>query len=201
MKPDTVILGGDLFDLFSFNRFCRKIIARPKDEIEDARKVITEVTTYLRRKIKGVRIVILTGNHDARALAAAYDKDPAIAALLEMLGVQKLWDFDGCETIYDPRQEFLLNGIVFMHGYRPAGKHYLHNLRPTVTGHTHTLQLWKAIPIVDPITQETRFIWEMNCGYLGDPDSVPMSYPKQKYQHYVHGFGWIDEHGPRPIAL
>jgi hypothetical protein len=44
-------------------------------------------------------------------------------------------------------------------------------------------------------------VYELNAGYLGDPHAKALSYTASKLIDWTHGFGFIDEFGPRFIQL
>jgi hypothetical protein len=108
----------------------------------------------------------------------------------------KLFEFPGVKTQDSQRAELVLDGIMFMHGYRSkAGDHANHNNLSTVCGHSHRGS-------VSFLRRGDEVIWELNCGFLGDPSSVPLSYTRQRtVSNWTQGFGVIDKQGPRFIPL
>lgn len=66
--------------------------------------------------------------------------------------------------------------------------------RPVVCGHSHRAGLFFK-------NYGDATLFEMNAGYLGDPESKALSYTPQKHTHWTHAFSVIDEHGPRVITL
>jgi hypothetical protein len=186
---------GDLFDLFSFNRFRIVPLKTASDEIREARATGTEMWRRIREKSPGTRCIQIRGNHDSRVTARAFDIDPRMGQLLEELGISKWWDFEGVETVYDEREEVLIDGNLYTHGHTKFGAHAPWYQRNVVHGHLHrgAVAYYKLF--------QTHHVWELDVGYLGDPTSVPLSYPKTKHQHWTWGFGWIDQWGPRFIQL
>lgn len=194
-KPKVCVQMGDLFDLFSFNRFRIVPLKTASDEIREARETGLEMWRRIREKTPGTQCVQLVGNHDARALARAYDLDPRMGALLEELGISRFWDFEGVKTYHDEREEVIIDGNLYTHGFTKFGAHAPWFQRNTVCGHLHrgAVQYHKLF--------QNKHVWELNVGYLGDPTSVPLSYTKTKHQHWTWGVGWIDPWGPRFIQL
>ncbi len=199
-SPRLVVIGGDLYDFFSCNPFARYPVLLPQNEFRKGRLCGEEFFELIRAAAPKAEIVLLKGNHDDRPRKRAYEADPMLGALLDELGLDKIWEFPKVKTIQDSRQEFIHEGVCYMHGYKRAGQHLLHNLMNTVTGHTHTAGV-AFRPLLDPVNGRGRIIWEANGGFLGDPLSLPMSYPKQKHQHAAHACVEVDEVGPRVILL
>lgn len=46
-----------------------------------------------------------------------------------------------------------------------------------------------------------KTLYELNAGYLGDPESKALSYTPTKITNWTLGWGYIDEDGPRFVAL
>lgn len=191
-QPDIVVQIGDVYDLFSMSRFSKPLdLMTPKEEISQAR-VLGEALWKRVRKTTNAQCYQILGNHDIRPQRGIIDKYPEIASLID---IKHLWKFDGVTTIHDPRQELIIEGIVFMHGYRSKlGDHAKFNLQSTVCGHTH-----RGGVVIFP--HNNRYIFELNAGYLGDPESAALSYTPQKISQWTHGLGLIDKHGPRFIPI
>lgn len=108
----------------------------------------------------------------------------------------ELFSFKGVTTQPSERDELILEGILFMHGFRSKlGDHVYHNQLSTVVGHSH--QGGCAY-----VRKGNKTLWELNCGFIGDPDSVPMSYTRQRtISRWTQGYGIIDKFGPRFVPL
>ena len=68
---------------------------------------------------------------------------------------------------------------------------FSYNMMNSVVGHSH-LGGTVFLPFKDNI------LWELNCGYIGDPESLALSYTAQKkVSKWTLGYGVIDDVGPR----
>lgn len=196
LKPLHIVQLGDLYDFYSFSRFPRTHnLMTPLQEVEQGRK---EAEAFWRdiRKAAGPKAECyqLIGNHDARPAKRVLEKAPELGHLVER-GLSGLWDFKDVTTMPSDREELVLSGIVFHHGWRKHGDHVKHNHQSTVVGHLHT-----GGTVFVAIKGETLF--ELNAGYIANPLAVPMSYGAQKrFRKETQGVGWIDDLGPRFIPL
>ena len=102
------------------------------------------------------------------------------------------------------RSPFKLGDVSFMHGHLTGlGAHARKYLRSVVCGHTH-----RGGCVTIPMGEDggagsnaPRTLFELNAGFLGDPQSRPLSYRPTKINEWTIGFGYIDEWGPRFIPL
>lgn len=188
-----IIQLGDLFDMYSVSKYVRTFdLITPKDEFEQGRSTASEVWRILKKRAPKALCYQLLGNHDARGFKRLMEKAPELASLVSF---KSLFEFEGVKTIHDPTQELILEDIVFMHGFRSKlGDHVIHNRMSTVCGHSH-----KGGVLFFPHKNEMLF--ELNAGYLADSDTVPMRYSMQRISRNTHGFGLIDEYGPRFIPI
>lgn len=187
-QPDYIIQMGDLYDCYSQSRFAKKIID-PEWEIKESRKYAEWFWAEAHKVSKKASKIQLLGNHDNRIILRAIDKCPE---LLPFLKWENAFKFNGVRTIYDTRAEFVLEGINLTHGHRKHGTHMLENMMPTVCAHTHTGGIVYK-------TFRDNMIWELNVGYAANPESDALAYAPKAYVNWTHGFGAIDEHGPRFI--
>ena len=200
---DYVVQIGDLFDMFSAGRWARSFdLITPKEEFTQAREMGEEFWRELRKRCPSAQCFQIMGNHDDRPLKQILEKAPELASLLD---VRHLWEFEGVTTVHDGRQELVLEGICFMHGFRSKlGDHAKWNQLRTCTGHSHRggVHYFPVRTLRDGKLISTT-AWEMNAGYLGDPTQVPLQYSKQMLTNWTLGFGIIDGLGPRfcPINL
>lgn len=196
IKPDYVIQMGDLYDMYSWSKFpFKRDVFTPEAELGVGRQMAEEMWSRIRKASPKSKCHQLIGNHDERPAKRLLERNPEFLTLYD--GVRdKLFNFDGVTTQPNERQELVLDGIMFLHGYRSRlGDHARHNHMPTVCGHSHTGG-------VCYLRQGTRTIWELNSGYIADPTSTPMSYTRQRtISHWTHGVGLIDKWGPRFIPL
>lgn len=195
LKPKVIVQLGDLFDLYSFSRFARSFnVLTPAQEIKKGRRDAEYFWKEMRAAAgPGTQCFQLIGNHDERIAKKAMGLLPEFEQFLEE--VQHLWKFDGVKTQDSERDELILDGVCYMHGFRKFGDHMRHNLMNTVCGHSH-------LGGAQFMRLGEKTIWELNAGFIANPDCVPMSYSKQaRISRHTQGAGWIDEHGPRFIPF
>ncbi len=193
LKPKVVVQLGDLYDLYSFSRFPRSLnVITPAQEIKQGRKGAEEMWKAVQQAAgKDVECWQLKGNHDARLARSIANALPEV----EGMAALGLWNFPGVTTLSAERDELILDGIVYMHGFRKFGDHVRYNLMSTVCGHSH-LGGVAFLPL------KNKILFELNAGYLGNPKSTALSYTQQaKISRWSKGIGFIDEHGPRFIPL
>lgn len=192
LRPKIVIQIGDVRDLFSYGRFPRSLnVMTPAQEIKQGTRAIEDMWRAIRAAAgKGVECFQLRGNHDERITKQI------LSALPEVEGVvQDLWSFEGVTTMAAEREELIIDRVVYMHGYRNFGDHVKYNLMSTVCGHSH-------VGGVVYLPRKDDILFELNCGYLGNPKSTALSYTKQsKISKWTRGLGVIDDLGPRFIPL
>lgn len=195
-KPDIIVQLGDLFDLFNWFRDSQsREVMTPRDELSLAR---WEADAFWGRMAdaapKAARFQIL-GNHCVRILKKCTRGAAELEGVLEMLDFRQLWRFPGVETMPDSRTPLEAGGIVFHHGWQSSlGRHCQHFLRNTVVGHTHHGGVYF-------VRHFDRTLWELNCGYIADPNSPAMSYTFASVSRSVPGYGWVDGRGPRFVPL
>lgn len=185
-EPDYIVQMGDLYDCYAQSRFAKKM-TDPEWEIKEAKKYGDWF--WGEAKKLNVKCIQLLGNHDNRPLHRAVEKCPEILPFLKW---ENAFKFKGVKTVYDTRAEFVLDGVNWTHGHRQHGTHMLENMMPTICGHTHTGGVVFK-------TFRNNLIWELNVGYAGDPTSEALAYTPKQYVNWTHGFGALDEHGPRFI--
>jgi len=197
LKPDLVVQVGDLYDLFSFSRFPRSHnVMTPKRELEIGRADAAAFWKAVRAAAgKKARLHQLIGNHDERIVKRVMEALPEFEPFLVDVH-RRLWEFDDVTTQPSERDELVIGGICYMHGFRSKlGDHAWHNRMSTVTGHSH-------VGGVIYHRLGNRTTWELNAGYLGNPYTRPLSYGMQRrFARWTHGVGVIDERGPRFIPL
>lgn len=183
-QPDYIIQIGDLYDQYAFSRFARKNITLPQQELESARHFGQKMWAEIRAVSPKSKCVQLLGNHDVRLIKRAEEKIPEAQELVKAT-LLELYRFDGVKTIEDEREEFELEGIVFLHGYRNRlGDHRDYNLAHTVCGHSH-------IGGVVFRQHRRQIYWELNVGYLADQSKEPLRYGQQGFRKWTLGYGII----------
>lgn len=194
-KPRRIVQIGDLYDMYCASKFPRsQNVYSPEEEETLARHGAETMWSTLRRICPEAECVQLKGNHDIRPLKRTLESAPSLEHVIAK-HLDHLMTFDGVKLIVDPRQEYIVDGIQFIHGYRSKlGDHRDYTLMHTVCGHSH----------VGGVTFKRlrgQTLWELNCGYAGDPESKALGYTPQRLTHWTHGLGAIDELGPRFVSL
>lgn len=104
-QPDTVILGGDIFDLAEFGRY--SVDPREWDIVGKIKWVHTFLSD-IRNSAPDAEIVFIEGNHEHRLLRYLTDNAPALKVLLSDLHgwtVPKLLGLDKYEVRYVARAD------------------------------------------------------------------------------------------------
>lgn len=190
-QPEFVILDGDAWDMFSHGRFPRSHnVFTPRQEEELARKANEDFWREVKRRCPKAACTQMMGNHDIRPLKQILAVYPSAEDWIKR-EMQRLFSFDGVETIFDYRQEVMIGSIMIHHGYRSKlGDHRDYTHHNAIVGHTH-----RGGVVFRRIHGQT--LWELNCGFAGDPESKGLSYTPQKITDWTPGFGFVDEYGPR----
>ena len=195
LKPQIVLQIGDALDLMSWGRFPRSTcLMTPAQELKRGRAQAEEFWQRVRAAAgKRAKLYQLIGNHDERPAKRMLSQLPDFEPFLD--DYASWWRFDGVHTQPSQREELILGGVVFMHGYRKHGEHVKHNLKNTVVGHSH-------VGGVVYLRLGNRTLWELNAGYLGNPRTVALSYTAQaKISKWTPGMGEIEDGQPRFITL
>lgn len=189
-KPDVVIQIGDLYDQLSFSKYSKdpsKTSYSPREEAQ----IGYEQAAGMWDELSGFERYQLPGNHDVRVIKRMQDKLPEASFIADDFFKQQM-TFKGVKLVDD---EFILDDIMFMHGFRKAGDHARWNQMSTVTGHTHKANI---------SYYENRYgmFFQMNCGWLGDKNKYPFSYRRQRTITGTNtGIGLIEKGQPRFIKL
>lgn len=105
IQPDTVVLGGDIFDLAEFGRYS----VDPRDfDIVSKIKWVHTFLGDIREAAPDTEIVFVEGNHEHRLLRYLNDNAPALKVLLSDLHgwtVPKLLGLDKYEVRYVARAD------------------------------------------------------------------------------------------------
>lgn len=192
-KPKYIIQLGDLYDLYAHSKFPRSLnLYSPVEEEQLARAGAEEMWKILRSASPDSICVQIKGNHDIRPVRRTVEVQPAVEHIVAK-HLDSLMSFDGVELVTDYRDEYLIDNVMYHHGYRSKlGDHRDYTLRNFVHGHTH-----KGGVVFRRIRDEV--IWELDAGFAGDPHAKVFGYMPQKTCDYTPGFGYIDEEGPRFI--
>ena len=105
VKPDAVVLNGDVFDLYEFSRF----VQDPREvKIIERIKWVHEFLADIRKACPGVELTIVEGNHEYRLLRHLAEATPAMRTILADLHhftVSKLLGLDTYEVNFIARAD------------------------------------------------------------------------------------------------
>lgn len=189
-----IIQIGDIYDMFSGGKFPRSHnIYMPIEEERLARAMAEKMWKKLQEILPNATCIQILGNHDIRPIKRSLEVMPSAEHMIEYYLHNKLLTFNNVKTITDPRESYELCEIEFIHGYLGGiGRHRDSFLANVVHGHTHTGGVaYRQV--------KNKILWELDCGYVGDPMSKGLSYTPSKYVKWTLGWGFIDKHGPRFI--
>jgi len=195
-QPDYIIQVGDAYDMYAFSKFPRsQNIYSPKEEEQLGREGLELFWRRMRLDNSKAKCVMLHGNHDIRPIKRTLEHGGTFEHIVEK-HLKEIMTFEGVETVYDYREEYEIEGILFHHGFLSGlGQHRDATLRNFVAGHTH-----KGGVSYRRIRSEV--LWELNAGFLGDPEAKVFSYTAlKKNNNYTLGWGFIDKYGPRFIHI
>jgi predicted phosphodiesterase len=194
-KPSHVVQIGDLMDMLAQSRFPRSLnLMTPRVEMQMAREQSVEMWAKIKAIVPKAKLVQILGNHCVRPLKQVIEKWPEGEDLVSG-AFKDLYTFDGVITIFDSREEFYIDDIAFIHGYRSkAGDHSKYMRCNVVTGHSH-----RGSTFFHQVNGVTK--WELNAGYIADPFSAALSYRAQRMHDWTAGCGVIDEYGPRFVPF
>lgn len=193
-QPKVVAQIGDLYDLFSLTRFPRSHdIIRPADEIAQAREQAEDMWRIVKNFSPNSKRIQILGNHDIRYKLRLQE---ALPELLEICDLSHLWKFKGVKTHFDLREPLIVEKIALTHGHKTklGDTAKLYGM-PTIVGHSHR---GGCVPVQG---EKGKIVWELNAGYLGDPNSKVMTYTKDRWSGWTNGYGLVDEIGPRFVRL
>lgn len=193
VKPTVIIQMGDLHDMLSWSKFpTSQLHFTAKGEIERSFADAEAMWKRIRAIAPKAKCYQLRGNHDIRPFKRVLEVAPALEVFIEL---DRFYKFEGVELIGDHREELIIDGIAFIHGYRTRlGDHANYMMHNAVVGHSHRGGVaFKQI--------RGKTLWELNCGFLADPSSKGLSYTPQKITDWTQGVGIIDSLGPRFVPF
>lgn len=194
-QPDHIVLNGDIRDFYSHAKFPRSHNEfTPREENQLGRKLNEQLWKDLQSACPKAKCYQMTGNHSVRPLKRILEEYPEAEDWIKE-AMKKEFSFDGVQTFFDPREELIIGNVMINHGYKSQlGDHMKFVLRNIATGHTH-----RGGVVFRNVQNE--IIWELNSGYMGDPNSKGLSYTSQKTTDWTHGWGFVDEYGPRFVPF
>lgn len=139
-KPHTVILNGDVLDMFMLSRFTKGEGRNPLEEIEECREVLEIIKNVCDPH---TNLYYIIGNHETRLERYVLSKAPELASLVEdVFTIIKAEDygFTGCASLT------INDKIVIKHGTLLGNKSGLSAIKEMeasymsgASGHTHRL--------------------------------------------------------------
>lgn len=193
-KPEIVVQVGDIFDFYSFSKFPRShLVIRPDEEVRLARKMAEEFWESVRRSAPNARLIQILGNHSIRPHKRIIEAAPELEAIVDF---NWLFKFEGVETKMDVRTPLQIGSVSVIHGFTNPGQHRAKLLTHVVHGHTHRGGVFHT---KNPVTG--RHLWELDCGYLGDPSQKCFNYTTVKELNWTRGIGVLTEFGPHFIPF
>jgi len=202
--PKLIGQVGDLFDLMSSGRFpVSRVNAMPQDkEVELGRKKAELFWETCRKISPTSEFIQLIGNHDIRPLKSIQRAGLGDLEVFVNRGMKPFFEFEGVKTIFDEREEFFITPETYViHGWatREAG-HLTGVPMNVIHGHTHRGGVfYRNVPRGTQAFWRT--IWELDCGFMGDPLAKCFGYMPQKIGRWTKGWGETDEMGPRFVAV
>lgn len=192
-QPDYIVQVGDAVDFYSHSKFPRSHnVFTPKDEESSARRRLEELWSELGKAAPKAKKVMLLGNHAIRPIKRILEAVPSLEHWAEKYLADYL-SFPGVETVLDPREEYKIADISFVHGWTGGvGKHRDYLMTNVVLGHLH-------VGSVSFRNIGGRTLFELNAGLAGDPESKGLSYTPTKTVQWTLGYAAIDALGPRFI--
>lgn len=192
LKPTHIIQIGDLYDMYQFSKYAKRLSITPEQELKLGRRAAEKFWLKMQSVAPKAQCIQLLGNHDIRPFRSMLSKAPELESLFT---VHKLFSFAGVKTLDSNRDEFHLDGVLYHHGYLTGlGYHMTLNWSKAVVGHSHLGGV-----VYRKFGKKT--LWELNVGHCANTDSFVFDYGEQKFKNWTLGVGIVDELGPRFIPL
>lgn len=194
-KPKHIIQMGDLYDFFSASRFPRSVnYYTPAQEMEVGNRMSAEMWRTIHNLVPDSKKYQILGNHSARPMKLVLQECPELEQYVKK-GIAPFFEFENVHTHLDLREVLEIQGIGFIHGhYSKIGEHRNYNSMNMVCGHSHKGG-------VDFKSYNNKILWELNAGYIGNPNAKALGYMPQRITYWTPGVGLIDRHGARFIPF
>ena len=189
----NVVQLGDAYDFYAAARFPRShLLLNPGEEVEKGRKQLEWFWAEVHRIAPKANKYQLLGNHDLRPHKKILQDAPELEAFYDF---KPLFDFPNVTTHHTHREPLLIGTVAYIHGFlSQKGRHRSKLLTHVVHGHTHKGNLeWSKM------LDTGRWLFELDCGLLGDASSKPLGYTSVKETKWTKGVGYIGRYGPRFI--
>jgi predicted phosphodiesterase len=193
VKPKRIIQVGDLYDMFSAGKFPRsRNIYNPHEEIALGAEMAKAMWEMLQKLSPGAECFQILGNHDVRPIKRVIEAFPEGEVFFSL---DRYFQFTGVKTLMDIRQPLIFPEFTVIHGHKTKlGDHRDELHQNVICGHSHRGGV--SFRVIGG-----RILWELNAGYLGNPESKALSYTPLKVTNWTHGLGYVDQDGPRFISL
>jgi predicted phosphodiesterase len=179
IQPHSIVLNGDVVDMYMLSRFAKGEGRNPMAEIEEAKDILYS----LRKACPKSLIFYVIGNHEQRLEKTILAKAPELASLIEdVFSIFKVEDIgiEGCGSLT------VNNSFVFKHGTLLGNKSGLSAIKEMensymsgASGHTHRLAKYIARKA------GRKFVW-LETGCLCSMEPEYMLNP-----NWQQGFGMI----------
>lgn len=162
LKPDNVLINGDLWDFFELSRFC--VDTERQDQVQSDIDQGNVLQARIRKAAPNARLIFNEGNHENRILSYLLKNAPALKSI-RSLDRQELFDYKKNEVQWFSgagfriRPHFLLKHGTIVRGEAGATAKAEHTTSGLsgISGHTHRLA-----PYVKE-GYEKRVWWEQGC--------------------------------------
>lgn len=193
-QPNFIVQIGDLYDMYSHAKFPRSHnLFTAKEEEKMARSLASKMWQRFQLDSPESKCIQILGNHDVRPTKRVIEVLPQMEHWVERY-FEELMSFENVQSILNPREEFKIEDIVFIHGYaNKLGDHRDHFLGNTVVGHTH-------LGGVSFRQLQDKNVWELNVGFCGNQFAKGLSYTPTKTVKWTLGWGLVDSYGARFIS-
>jgi predicted MPP superfamily phosphohydrolase len=193
----AIIQLGDLYDLFSYSKFPKRLIMTPRQECFEARSQAEEVWELINKAAPRAKKYQLLGNHDERLAKRVVENMPELDHLVKY---NEIYEFKGVKTIQSAKEDLIIDNWHFTHGHTKEGNHIQAvDFNNVCLGHTHRGGTWskRLHRRKDP-----KILTELNAGFMGDPFHDALIYrPMMRYFTWTWGFAVIDNFGGRFIPF
>lgn len=119
VKPDTIVLGGDVIDFYKLSSFCKDPRKKSiKSEIAETREFLAR----LRNEFPNTRIIYKEGNHEKRLMTYLFNNSPELVEVLDnaIPTMLHLKDYD----IEYKVLPFQFGKLWVLHGHEKPGGSY-----------------------------------------------------------------------------
>ena len=194
-QPDYVLQLGDLLDCISAGKYPKLFKILPSDEISQGRKFAEKMWHDIQEVSPKSKCIQLCGNHDFRPIKLLMDRCPELEPFMD---VQSFFEFKGVKTIFNPREGYEVDDILFIHGFlHGLGKHALFFNKRVCRGHSHHA----GIVFYNNNGAKGGCIWEVESGYLGATEALPFRFTPSKFTQWRRGITLIENKIPKFIPL